>query len=110
MKTPESNNEDNAEELLFNTNTNTDAKEVNAFDEGAATVCAPMVEAIVEDAVRNDSITARTVEDVEGLWESWFVPGISDFVRVPNLSQNFDSNFKTNGLLEKAMKVVDDYI
>jgi acetylornithine deacetylase/succinyl-diaminopimelate desuccinylase-like protein len=69
-----------------------------------------MAEAIVEEEMSGDDVTARTAADVNDLWDCWFVPGISDFVRVPNLSQMFDLEFKTNGLLEKAMKVVDDYI
>lgn len=43
-------------------------------------------------------------------WQNWFVPGISDFVRIPNLSPLFDAEYQTNGLLEKAMDCVDEYI
>jgi hypothetical protein len=51
-----------------------------------------------EEIVEEDG-TLKTIKDIESLWESWFVPGISDFVRVPNLSELFDQEFKTNGLL-----------
>jgi len=28
----------------------------------------------------------KTKEFLEQKWESWFVPGLSDFVRIPNLT------------------------
>lgn len=43
-------------------------------------------------------------------YDSWFVKGLGDFVRVPNLTQMADANFATNGLIQQAMEVVDSYI
>lgn len=43
-------------------------------------------------------------------WDSWYIPGLKDFVRVPNLTPMVDAEYQTNGLLEKAMEVVDRYI
>ena len=52
----------------------------------------------------------QTCKDIDTYWDSWFVPGLSDFVRCPNLSELFDPEYKTNGNLQKAMALVDDYI
>jgi acetylornithine deacetylase/succinyl-diaminopimelate desuccinylase-like protein len=52
----------------------------------------------------------KTLEFMEKHWDSWYVKGISDFIEVPNLSPLFDANFLTNGEIQNAMKLVDDYI
>jgi hypothetical protein len=44
---------------------------------------------------------------VDEFWDSWFVKGLSDFVEVPNLTPMVDEHYQTNGLLEKAIDVVD---
>ena len=36
--------------------------------------------------------------------------GLSDFVKVPNLTPLVDKQFLTNGLIEKAMACVDEYV
>lgn len=51
-----------------------------------------------------------TDANIEAKWEDWYVKGLSDFIRVPNLSPNYDANFLTNGLIEQAMELVDTYI
>ena len=51
-----------------------------------------------------------TLAFIESKWDSWFVPGLSDFVRVPNLTQMVDPDYLKNGLMEKAMECVDSYI
>jgi hypothetical protein len=52
----------------------------------------------------------KTLEYVESQWDNWFVKGLSDFIRIPNLSPEFDPQYLTNGLLEKSMDHVDNYI
>ena len=52
----------------------------------------------------------QTLEIVEKNWDSWFIPGLSDFVRVPNLTPMVDPDYLSNGLVEKSMECVDDYI
>ena len=42
-------------------------------------------------------------------FSSWFIPGLSDFVRVPNLSPMFDPEYFTNGRLEEAIECIDKY-
>ncbi len=44
------------------------------------------------------------------MWKDWYVKGLSDFIRCPNLSPMYDSEFLTNGLIQDAMVLVDDYI
>lgn len=51
-----------------------------------------------------------TLEIVNKHWDSWFIPGLSDFVRVPNLTPMVDAEYLTNGLLEKSMECVDGYM
>lgn len=43
---------------------------------------------------------AETIKFVEAHWDSWFVQGLGDFVRIPNLTPMVDPNYLTNQLLE----------
>ena len=52
----------------------------------------------------------KTLEYVSSQWDSWYVAGLGDFVRVPNLTTMVDPEFLTNGLIQKAMECVDNYI
>jgi len=54
--------------------------------------------------------TTKTEEIINANWDSWFVPGLSDFIEVPNLTTMVDKDYLTNGLVEKAMELVDNYI
>jgi len=47
---------------------------------------------------------------IDSHWDSWFVPGLSDFIRVPNLTPMVDEEYLKNGLVEKAIQLVDDYV
>jgi len=40
-------------------------------------------------------------------WDSWFIPALSDFIRVPNLTPMVDPDYFKNGNLQKAIEVVD---
>ena len=42
-------------------------------------------------------------------YDSWFVKGLADFIRVPNLTPMVDPEYLTNGKLEKAIELVDSY-
>lgn len=53
---------------------------------------------------------AATEANIEAKWDDWYVKGLSEFIRVPNLSPNYDADFLTNGRIEEAMTLVDDYI
>ena len=57
----------------------------------------------------SSAFATKVEEYVNSQWDAWFVPGISDFIRVPNLTPMVDSEFLTNGLTEKAMECVDQY-
>jgi len=52
----------------------------------------------------------KTKELVEKHWDSWFVPGLSDFIAVENLTTMVDPEYLTNGKVEEAMELVDKYI
>jgi len=49
------------------------------------------------------------MQTVEEYWEEWYVAGLKDFIRIPNLSILYDPDYQTNGLLEQAMECVDEY-
>ncbi len=51
-----------------------------------------------------------TLKLVNEFWESWYVNGISDFVRVPNLTPMVDEHYTTNGLLQQAIDLVHKYV
>ena len=60
---------------------------------------------------KKDTLSAqKTNEFITSHWDSWYVAGLSDFIKVPNLTPMVDPDFLTNGLIEQAMKCVDDYI
>ena len=42
-------------------------------------------------------------------FETQFITPLSGFVEIPNLSPNFDSEFFSNGLIQKAIQYVIDY-
>ena len=52
----------------------------------------------------------ETLKCVNEHWEPWFVQGLGDFVRVPNLTPMVDPDYLTNGLVEQSMELVDNYI
>lgn len=52
----------------------------------------------------------QTLEVIEKHWDSWYIPALEDFVRVPNLTPMVDPEYLTNGLVEKSMECVDGYI
>jgi acetylornithine deacetylase/succinyl-diaminopimelate desuccinylase-like protein len=54
--------------------------------------------------------TDKTKKNIEEHWDNWYVAGLSDFIRVPNLTPMVDPDYLKNGLVEKAMQCVDDYI
>ena len=41
-----------------------------------------------------------TKENIEKYWDNWYVKGLSDFIRVPNLTPMVDKDYLTNGLIE----------
>ena len=53
---------------------------------------------------------AATEANIDAKWDDWYVKGLSDFIRVPNLSPNYDAQFLTNGLIEQAIELVDNYV
>jgi acetylornithine deacetylase/succinyl-diaminopimelate desuccinylase-like protein len=52
----------------------------------------------------------KTKAFIQDHWDSWYVAGLSDFIRVPNLTPMVDPEFTKNGLIEQAMVCVDEYI
>lgn len=52
----------------------------------------------------------KTLETVNANWDEWFIKGLADFIRVPNLTPMVDPEYLSNGLVEEAMDLVDGYI
>ena len=65
-----------------------------------------MVESTQASGVSRDA----TLKFIEENWDSWYVKGLSDFIKVPSLTPMVDENFLTNGLIEQAMTCVDEYV
>ena len=57
---------------------------------------------MVEAASTNISTVDKAATDanIEEKWDDWYVKGLSDFIKVPNLSPNYDADFLTNGKIE----------
>lgn len=53
---------------------------------------------------------AATLAYVEQQWEPWYIKGLADFIRVPNLTPMVDPDYLTNGLVEQSMELVDKYV
>jgi acetylornithine deacetylase/succinyl-diaminopimelate desuccinylase-like protein len=51
-----------------------------------------------------------TLAYIDSLWDSWFVKGLCEFIETPNLTPMVDNEYLTNGLVEKAIQLVDDYV
>jgi hypothetical protein len=52
----------------------------------------------------------KTNENIDKYWDNWYVQGLCDFIRIPNLTPMVDPDYLTNGLVEQSMVLVDDYI
>ena len=49
--------------------------------------------------VESSSVSKEaTLKNIEDKWDDWYVKGLSDFIKVPNLTPMVDENFLTNGL------------
>lgn len=47
---------------------------------------------------------------IDGEWDSSIVQTLSDYIAIPNQSPHYDSEWATNGLIEKAMTVLVDWL
>jgi len=63
-----------------------------------------MVEAV------NKADVKATKDFIDSHWESWMVKGLFDWIECPNLTPMVDPEYLTNGLVEKAIQLVDDYV
>ena len=52
----------------------------------------------------------ETEKLVNKYWKDWYLKGLMEFIRIPNLTPMVDENYTTNGLLERAMDLVDSYV
>ena len=49
-------------------------------------------------SVKASTLTARTTTaNIETYWDSWYVEGLKEFIKVPNLTPMVDKEFLTNG-------------
>lgn len=46
---------------------------------------------------------------IDAKFDAEFVPVLSEFISIPNLSKAYDKDWETNGLLEQAAKLCTDY-
>lgn len=52
------------------------------------------------DIKKIDIVKAKS--SIETQWDNEIKPSLCDFIRIPNLSKEFDEQWNTNGLLPKA--------
>lgn len=52
----------------------------------------------------------KTLETVEKHFESWYVKGMEEFIRIPNLTTMCDPTYLENGEMEKCIDLVDKYV
>jgi len=50
------------------------------------------------------------ISSIDNFWEKSIVPTISEYIEIPAKSPSFDGNWKENGYLHKALKLVDAWI
>lgn len=48
----------------------------------------------------------KTIDWVENKWNNDIQPVLEDYIRIPNQSHNYDPEWNTNGLLEKAANLL----
>ncbi|KAL7701368.1 Succinyl-diaminopimelate desuccinylase-like protein [Lotmaria passim] len=53
---------------------------------------------------------AKVKQEVEQEWDKTIVPALSAYIEVPNQSPQFDPEYATNGLQEKAFKILIDWM
>jgi acetylornithine deacetylase/succinyl-diaminopimelate desuccinylase-like protein len=53
--------------------------------------------------------TAKTEQFVSHAWDSDIVPQLVEYIRIPNKSPMFDSNWQTNGYMEAATQLLFDW-
>ncbi len=51
----------------------------------------------------------ETLKQVKSLFEKSFLPGLMDFIKIPNISQYYDAEFFTNGYIETAGNFLVDW-
>lgn len=50
--------------------------------------------------------TDQTRSFVNEEWDNSVIPVLSEYIRIPNVSPIFDAEWQTNGLIEKAAKLL----
>jgi len=49
----------------------------------------------------------QTLKNIQDLWESWWIPGMSAFIKEDNLTPMVDDEYLTNGKIQKCYEAVD---
>ncbi len=49
-------------------------------------------------------------KEIDEYWESHIIPSLTEYIEIPAKSPHFDSNWQENGYIEKALKLVEDWI
>lgn len=52
----------------------------------------------------------RVKQSVDALWEASVIPTLQEYIKVPNLSPFFDKECLTNGLIDKAMALLEGWV
>ncbi|EPY28381.1 peptidase M20/M25/M40 [Angomonas deanei] len=58
----------------------------------------------------SEELWAKIKEDVSNEWDTSIVPALSKYIEVPNQSPDFDPEWKSNGLTQKAFTILIDWV
>ena len=47
---------------------------------------------------------------IEDCFEMQILSGLKDFIRIPNISSEYDHDWNENGLLEKAAQMLESWV
>lgn len=50
------------------------------------------------------------LSSIDNYWEQEIVPALEEYIEIPAKSPAFDSNWKENGYIHKALKLVEDWV
>ncbi len=54
--------------------------------------------------------TSQLADHIEAFWDRDIIPTLHDYIRIPNESPMFDPDWKANGHMDQAVRLVSDWI
>ena len=54
--------------------------------------------------------TKKTLEYMQNKWDTNIIPALQEYIKIPNQSPHFDKDWATNGLMEKAVDLIVNWV